>query len=382
MTKMISGISLRFSVVVLSSFLLRVDLRCGRLSGRLVGGVSLGRCGLDRLRLLVGGLSCGCRRLLRRRTVPPWHLIRIGLGRSGLGWLLGVHRLRWHNGRRWSGRGRVGSTWRYRLSGRCSRSRGDLALLLAPEVSERRLGNQRGWIVGQAEVWCQASVGEWMLESMVLVEVLGLLWSVQVVEANLEVPLAKGVGLVQVVVDGVLGFVQRVLLASVTVPSVSAIPTSIAVTTTVSTMAVTTSVSTMSVPAMSVTTSVSAMAVTTSVSAMTEAATVSAVRDAVSETAVRISIASVVSLATISFLLIAFLFRFIAMMVIIVVVVLMVLFHVMPVVFIVLVGPCHSNQKSDAKNQRSHFQDCFAPTGPTTDFAKTPQQAPPSCRSS
>jgi len=106
-----------------------------------------------------------------------------------------------------------------------------------------------------------------MLESVVLVEELGLLWSVQVVEANLEVPLAKGVGFVQVVVDGVLGFVQRVLLASVSVPSVSAIPTSIAVTTTVSTMSVTTSV----------TTTVSTMAITTSVSTMSKAATVSAV---------------------------------------------------------------------------------------------------------
>lgn len=111
-----------------------------------------------------------------------------------------------------------------------------------------------------------------MLESVVLVEELGLLWSVQVVEANLEVPLAKSVSFVQVVVDGVLGFVQRVLLASVSVPSVSAIPTSIAVTTTVSTMSVTTSVSTMAV-----TTTVSTMAITTSVSTMSKAATVSAV---------------------------------------------------------------------------------------------------------
>merc|ERR1719268_628852 len=196
-----------------------------------------------------------------------------------------------------------------------------------------------------------------MLESMVLVQILGLLRSVQVVEANLEVPLAKGVGLVQVVIDGVLGLVKGVFLASVTVPSitsVSTIPTSIAVTATIPAMSVSAFVSTMTI---------SPMTVTASVSAMSETATVSAEGDAVSETTVRITIASIVALATVTFLLITFLSRFIAMMVVFVIVVLVVLFHVMPVVFIVLVGPCHSNQKSDAQNQSPHLERSFYTDG-------------------
>jgi len=197
-----------------------------------------------------------------------------------------------------------------------------------------------------------------MLESMVLVQVLGLLWSVQVVETNLEVPLAKSVGLVQVVVDGVLGLVKGVLLASVTVPSipsVSTIPTSIAITATV--------------PAMSVSASVSTKTISpVTVSAMSETATVSAEGDSVSETTVRITIASIVPLATITFLLITFLSRFIAMMVVFVIVVLVVLFQVMPVVFIVLVGPCHSNQKSDAQDQSPHLENLVYTDGITDRF--------------
>jgi len=197
-----------------------------------------------------------------------------------------------------------------------------------------------------------------MLESMVLVQVLGLLWSVQVVETNLEVLLAKSVGLVQVVVDGVLGLVKGVLLASVTVPSipsVSTIPTSIAITATV--------------PAMSVSASVSTKTISpVTVSAMSETATVSAEGDSVSETTVRITIASIVPLATITFLLITFLSRFIAMMVVFVIVVLVVLFHVMPVVFIVLVGPCHSNQKSDAQDQSPHLGNLLYTDGITDRF--------------
>merc|ERR1711972_868623 len=139
-------------------------------------GVSLGRC----RRLLVGGLRSGRSRLLHRRAIPPWRLIVQGLGGSGLLRLLGVDGLGWHGRLRWGGGGSwgcVGSTWRYWLSSGCDWSRGDLTLLLAPEVSERRLGNQRRWVVGQAKVRGQASVGKRMLESMVLVQVLGLLWS-------------------------------------------------------------------------------------------------------------------------------------------------------------------------------------------------------------
>merc|ERR1719204_1071347 len=183
---------------------------------------------------------------------------------------------------------------------------------------------------------------------MVLVQILGLLWSVQVVEANLEVLLAKSVGLV-----------QGVLLASVTVPSitsVSTIPTSIAITATV--------------PAMSVSASVSTKTISpVTVSAMSETATVSAEGDSVSETTIRITIASIVPLATITFLLITFLSRFIAMMVVFVIVMLVVLFQVMPVVFIVLVGPCHSNQKSDAQDQSPHLGNLlYTPTGLQTDL--------------
>merc|ERR1719259_1480170 len=112
-------------------------------------------------------------------------------------------------------------------------------------------------------------------------------------------------------------------------------------------MSVSASVSTKTISAMSVSASVS----TKTISPMT----VSAERDSVSEPTVRITIASIVPLATITFLLITFLSRFIAMMVVFVIVVLVVLFHVMPVVFIVLVGPCHSNQKSDAQDQSPHF---------------------------
>merc|ERR1719412_616788 len=98
--------------------------------------------------------------------------------------------------------------------------------------------------------------------------------------------------------------------------------------------------------------------------AMSETATVSAEGDSISETTVRITIASIVPLATITILLITFLSRFIAMMVVFVIVVLVVLFHVMPVVFIVLVDPCHSNQKSGAQDQSPHLGNLlFTPTG-------------------
>merc|ERR1712131_540303 len=106
---------------------------------------------------------------------------------------------------------------------------------------------------------------------------------------------------------------------------------------------------------MSVSASVSIKTISpVTVSAMSETATVSAEGDSVSETTVRITIASIVPLATITFLLVTFLSRFIAMMVVFVIAVLVVLFHVMPVVFVVLVGPCHSNQKSDAQDQSPH----------------------------
>merc|ERR1719249_256136 len=125
--KLISGISLRFSMVVWSGFLLRVGLRRSRRLGRLmVGGVSLRRCRLlrrlwllvgwlrcGRCRLLVGGLSCRRSRLLHRRAVPPRRLIVQGLGGSGLLRLLGVDGLGRHGRLRWGGGGWgcVGSTW-------------------------------------------------------------------------------------------------------------------------------------------------------------------------------------------------------------------------------------------------------------------------------
>merc|ERR1719322_1722903 len=115
------------------------------------------------------------------------------------------------------------------------------------------------------------------------------------------------------------------------------------------------------------------------VSAMSETATVSAEGNSISETTVRITIPSIVPLATITLLLITFLSRFIAMMVVFVIVVLVVLFHVMPVVFIVLVGPCHSNQKSDAQDQSPHLRNLLFRRDYGQILGQTPQQAPPSC---